>query len=128
VGGIEARGLILGALIAHESGRPFFPFRKPGKLPWRALRESYSLEYGQGTLEMHEDAFPPGSGVLIVDDLLATGGTAAAAVRLVKRGGGEVVGVAFLVELGFLPGRQALLAEGLTADRIGRLVEFDAEA
>ena len=124
VGGIESRGLIFGALIAQESGRPFFPFRKPGKLPWRCLRESYALEYGENTLEMHEDAFTPGSRVLIVDDLLATGGTAAAAARLVRRGKGEIAGVAFVVELAFLSGRGPLLGAGIAENRIRSLVSF----
>ena len=126
VGGIEARGLILRTLVAYETGRPFFPFRKPGKLPGRTLSESYALEYGHGTLEMHADAFPPGARVLIVDDLLATGGTAAAALRLARRAGGEVIGVAFLVELDFLPGRAALLAAGIASDRARSLVHFGA--
>ena len=125
VGGIEARGLILGTLIAHESGRPFFPFRKPGKLPWKTLREAYQLEYGQNALEMHADAFSTGDRILIVDDLLATGGTASAATRLVHRAGGALAGLAFLVELVYLPGRERLLAEGLADERIYSLIRFD---
>jgi adenine phosphoribosyltransferase len=124
VGGIEARGLILGAPIAHSYGKPFFPFRKPGKLPWKALRESFKKEYGQDELEIHADAFKPGARVLIVDDLLATGGTAAAAVRLVRAAGGEIAGIAFLVELPFLNGRAVLHREGLADDRIECLVAF----
>jgi len=124
VGGIEARGLILGTLIAHASDRPFFPFRKPGKLPWKTLREPYQLEYGQNALEMHADAFSRGQRVLIVDDLLATGGTAGAAARLVRRGGGELTGIAFLVELTYLPGRAKLAAEGLSEDRVLSLIRF----
>ncbi len=124
VGGIEARGLIVGALMAHESGRPFFPFRKPGKLPWRALRESYQLEYGQNSLEMHIDAFHPGQRILVVDDLLATGGTASAAVRLIRRAQGQVIGIAFLVELNFLGGRRRLLAEGVEEESIVSLIAF----
>ncbi|MCK4414038.1 MAG: adenine phosphoribosyltransferase [Candidatus Eisenbacteria sp.] len=124
VGGIEARGLILGTLIAHDSERPFFPFRKPGKLPWKTLRESYRLEYGENALEMHVDAVGEGQRVLIVDDLLATGGTAAAATRLVRRAGAEMTGIAFLVELGYLDGRAPLLAEGLTAQQIRSLIIF----
>ncbi|MFH1145285.1 MAG: adenine phosphoribosyltransferase [Candidatus Eisenbacteria bacterium] len=124
VGGIEARGLILGTLIAHESNRPFFPFRKPGKLPWKTLRESYQLEYGQNALEMHADAFQPGQRVLIVDDLLATGGTAGAAIRLVRRAQGNLVGLAFLVELTYLPGRDRLKQESLSDERIFSLIRF----
>jgi len=125
VGGIEARGLILGTLIAHLSGRSFFPFRKPGKLPWKTLREAYQLEYGQNALEMHADAFKPGQRILIVDDLLATGGTAGAAARLVRRAGGELIGLAFLVELIYLPGRAKLRAEGLPDERVYSLIRFD---
>lgn len=127
VGGIESRGLIFGVLVAQACLRPFFPFRKLGKLPWRCLRESYSLEYGEAALEMHEDAFPRGARVLILDDLLATGGTAAAAARLVQRAGGEVVGVGFVVELGFLPGREPLRAAGIAEERIQSLIAFGVE-
>jgi len=126
VGGIEARGLILGAPIAHTYGKPFFPFRKPGKLPWKALRESFDKEYGRDAIEIHADAVPPGARVLIVDDLLATGGTAAAAARLVQRAGGVVAGMGFLVELTFLPGRRILQGEGVADERIASLVAFAA--
>jgi adenine phosphoribosyltransferase len=126
VGGVEARGFILGALVAHTAGRPFFPLRKAGKLPWRCLKESYSLEYGEAQLEMHEDAFEPQQRVLIVDDLLATGGTAAAAARLVHRAGGVLVGLTFLVELPFLDGRRPLHELGVQEDRILSLVRFAA--
>jgi len=126
VGGIEARGLVLGAPIAHAYNKPFFPFRKPGKLPWETMREAYQLEYGEDALEIHADAFAPGARVLIVDDLLATGGTATAAVRLVKRAGGELAGLTFLVELSFLKGRALLEAEGLKRDRIESLIAFAA--
>lgn len=122
VGGIEARGLIFGALVAHAAGKPFFPFRKPGKLPYRSLREAYSLEYGQAEIEIHVDALTPGQRVLIVDDLLATGGTAAAAARLVRRAGGEIAGAAFVVELAFLDGRRALHAAGVADERIVSLL------
>lgn len=124
VGGIEARGLIFGALVAHTAGKPFFPFRKVGKLPYRSLRESYDLEYGQAEIEIHVDAIAPGQRVLIIDDLLATGGTAAAAARLVRRAGAEIAGVAFVVELAFLPGRDALHAAGVADERIVSLVGF----
>jgi len=111
--GIESRGFILGAAMADRLRAGFVPVRKLGKLPAKTVRESYSLEYGTDSLEVHEDAIEKGQRVLIVDDLLATGGTAAAVTKLVKRLGGTVVGLAFLVELGFLPGRQKLEGEQL---------------
>lgn len=111
--GIESRGFILGAAMADRLRAGFVPVRKLGKLPAKTVRESYSLEYGTDSLEVHEDAIERGQRVLIVDDLLATGGTAAAVTKLVKRLGGTVVGLAFLVELGFLPGRQKLEGERL---------------
>ncbi|HEX7276818.1 MAG TPA: adenine phosphoribosyltransferase [Acidimicrobiales bacterium] len=103
--GIEARGFILAAPIAHLLGAGFVPVRKPGKLPWRTRVEEYSLEYGTDRLEMHEDAIAPGDNVLVVDDVLATGGTAAATLRLVEAAGGTVVGLGFVIELAFLNGR-----------------------
>ncbi|MBM3781069.1 MAG: adenine phosphoribosyltransferase [Acidobacteria bacterium] len=106
--GIESRGFIMGAAVAQALGCGFVPIRKPGKLPSSTLRESYALEYGTDTLEMHTDAITPGQRVLIVDDVLATGGTAAAAVRLVTAVGGDLVALAFLIELVFLQGRQRL--------------------
>lgn len=106
--GIEARGFIFGAALAYRLCKGFAPVRKPGKLPWRADRETYELEYGEGILELHEDAVERGERVLIIDDLLATGGTAAAAARLVERRGGEVASIAFVVELSFLEGRKLL--------------------
>jgi adenine phosphoribosyltransferase len=108
VAGIESRGLIIGSALAHELGTGLVPVRKEGKLPWKTVRASYSLEYGQAVTELHEDAFEAGARVLIVDDLLATGGTAQAAVQLVNKLKGKIVGLAFLVELGFLQGRQRL--------------------
>ena len=108
VAGIESRGLILGAALAYALGTGLVPVRKEGKLPWNTVKASYALEYGQATTELHSDAFRPGSRVLIVDDLLATGGTAEAAVQLVRKLEGKIVGLAFLVELGFLRGRQRL--------------------
>ena len=111
--GIESRGFILGAAVADRLHTGFVPIRKPGKLPSRTIRQSYDLEYGSDTLEMHHDAIDQGQRVLIVDDLLATGGTARAAVDLVKRAGGEVAGLAFLVELQFLNGRARLGEEPL---------------
>jgi adenine phosphoribosyltransferase len=106
--GIEARGFILGAGLAHELGVGFLPARKPGKLPWETVSESYQLEYGWDALEAHRDACPPGSKILIVDDVLATGGTAQAAGILVRQLGGELVGWSFLLELTFLSGRSRL--------------------
>jgi adenine phosphoribosyltransferase len=106
--GIEARGFMFGAPVALALDAGFVPARKPGKLPWRTLQERYALEYGTDGLELHEDALRPGERVLVVDDLLATGGTAAAAGALVRRLGGELVGFAFVAELGFLPGRSRL--------------------
>jgi adenine phosphoribosyltransferase len=106
--GIESRGFILGALVACELGTGFVPVRKAGKLPWKVLRESYSLEYGQDTIEMHEDAVEPGQSVLIVDDLIATGGTAAATCTLAEAAGARVLGLSFLVELCGLGGRERL--------------------
>lgn len=126
VGGIEARGFVLGALVAHTAGKPFFPFRKAGKLPWKTMRESYSLEYGDDAIEMHVDAFAKGQRILIVDDLLATGGTAAAAARLVDRAGGVLGGIVFLVELAFLNGRQKLISGGIPDKKIVSLVQYQA--
>jgi len=109
--GIESRGFILGAAVAQSLGAGFVPIRKPGKLPSKARRESYALEYGTDALEIHEDAVRPGTRVLVVDDVLATGGTAAAASRLVRGVGGDLVAMAFLIELGFLAGRSRLGGE-----------------
>jgi adenine phosphoribosyltransferase len=106
--GIEARGFILAAPVACCLRAGFVPVRKQGKLPAETLAESYQLEYGTATVEVHVDAFRPGDRVLIVDDVLATGGTAAASVRLVRRSGAEVVAVSVLLELGFLGGRAKL--------------------
>ncbi len=106
--GIESRGFILGSAVAERLGAGFIPVRKPGKLPSKAIKETYALEYGTDALEMHADAISTGERVLIVDDVLATGGTAAAAVELVKRGGGALQGLAFLIELTGLQGKAKL--------------------
>ena len=106
--GAEARGFILGGALAYRLGAGFIPARKPGKLPWTTTSAEYALEYGTDQLEMHVDAVLPGDKVLIVDDVLATGGTASAKADLVARSGGEVVGYAFLMELDFFHGRDKL--------------------
>jgi adenine phosphoribosyltransferase len=106
--GIEARGFIVASPVAYHFGAGFVPVRKAGKLPWDSEAEEYELEYGTETLEIHKDAFVPGERVLIVDDVLATGGTARATARLVERLGGVVVGIACLIELSFLNGRDQL--------------------
>jgi adenine phosphoribosyltransferase len=106
--GIEARGFMFGAALARELGLGFVPARKPGKLPRKTERISYGLEYGSDGLEVHADAFAPGEGVLIVDDVLATGGTAAAAAELVERLGARVTGLTFCIELALLQGRSKL--------------------
>jgi adenine phosphoribosyltransferase len=111
VAGVESRGFIFGAAVADRMGVGFTPVRKPGKLPSKTLRETYALEYGTDSLEMHADAITNGQRVLIVDDLLATGGTARATADLIKRAGGQVHALAFLIELVALEGRQRLAGE-----------------
>jgi adenine phosphoribosyltransferase len=106
--GIEARGFIIGAPMALALQKGFVPIRKPGKLPAETISESYELEYGSNTIEMHKDALQPGDRVLLIDDLLATGGTIKAAVDLIEKLGAEVVGLGFLMELSFLDGREKL--------------------
>ncbi|NTX00974.1 adenine phosphoribosyltransferase [Myxococcus sp. CA040A] len=113
--GVEARGFLLGAPIALALGSGFVPARKPGKLPHRSIVERYSLEYGADGVEMHEDAILQGERVLVVDDVLATGGTAEATAKLVKRLGGELVGFSFLISLDFLEGPQRLGRDKVTA-------------
>jgi len=111
--GIESRGFILGSAVAEQIGAGFVPVRKPGKLPARAIKEVYELEYGKDAIEIHADAIEKGQRVLIVDDVLATGGTAAATTRLVKQLGGELHGLAFLIELTFLGGKKKLTGENV---------------
>ena len=106
--GVEARGFIIAAPVAYKFGAAFVPVRKAGKLPWEIERVEYELEYGTDLLEIHRDAVDPGDSVVIVDDVLATGGTAAATARLVEKLGGSVLGLAFVIELEFLEGRQKL--------------------
>lgn len=106
--GPEARGFAVGAPLAYVLGVGFVPVRKPGKLPAETVRYSYDLEYGKDALEIHKDAISPGQKVLIVDDLLATGGTTSATIKLIEQLGGEVAGIAFIIELSYLNGRQLL--------------------
>lgn len=105
---IESRGFIFGSALALSLKKGFVPIRKPGKLPWKCQSESYQLEYGSDRIEIHEDAVKPGQGVLLVDDVLATGGTMEAAVKLVRKLGGTVAACSFVIELGFLEGRKRL--------------------
>jgi adenine phosphoribosyltransferase len=113
VAGIEARGFILAGAIAERLGAGFVPIRKQGKLPWRTIAQDYALEYGTDVVEIHEDALARGRRVLLVDDLIATGGTAAAAVKLLRRLGGEIVGAAFIIDLPDLGGADALRRDGI---------------
>lgn len=120
VAGIEARGFTLATPVADRLGAGFIPIRKPGKLPYDTVREEYTLEYGSDSLELHVDAAAPGEKVLLVDDVIATGGTAAAAVRLLRRLGADVVGIAVFIELAFLNGAEMLEGVPLHA-----LVRYD---
>ncbi len=113
VAGLEARGFILGGAIAHQLSVGFVPIRKKGKLPGPTLSEAYTLEYGEAVMEIHDDAIEAGERVLLVDDLLATGGTAAAGIRLIERLGGEIVGCAFVIDLPDLGGRARLAELGM---------------
>ena len=113
--GIESRGFILGAPIAQRLNRPFVPIRKAGKLPADTIKRSYELEYGSATIEMHADALSAGTRVALVDDLLATGGTAEASIQLVLQGGAEIATVAFLIELEALNGRERLLPQHIVS-------------
>ncbi|HZA13330.1 MAG TPA: adenine phosphoribosyltransferase [Myxococcaceae bacterium] len=118
--GIESRGFLFASPLAYVLGAGCAVVRKPGKLPWKTIREVYALEYGTDALEMHVDALAPGERALVVDDVLATGGTAGAAGRLVTRQGAEVLGYAFVIELGFLRG-----ADRLGRERVHALVRYD---
>jgi len=113
VAGLEARGFILGGAIAHQLSVGFVPIRKKGKLPGAVISEEYQLEYGEAVVEIHDDAIQPGERVLLVDDLLATGGTAAAGIRLIERLGGAITGCAFIVDLPDLGGHARLDAMGM---------------
>jgi adenine phosphoribosyltransferase len=118
----EARGFIIGGAVAQTLGVGFAAARKPGKLPWETIRQEYDLEYGTDVLELHRDAIQPGARVLVHDDLLATGGTAAATCAMVEALGGTVAGLAFVVELTFLPGRERLAGYDVLS-----LVQYDTE-
>ena len=120
--GLEARGFILGGTIAHQLGTGFVPIRKKGKLPGRTISQDYKLEYGEAIVELHDDAIQAGERILLVDDLLATGGTAEAGIKLVERLGGEIVGCSFIVDLPALGGRDKLIAMGMD---VQVLCEFD---
>lgn len=117
--GVEARGFLLGAALAYKLGLGIALVRKPGKLPWKTVKKSYALEYGEDTLEIHIDAFTPGERVIIADDLLATGGTVAAVVDLVEDVGAEVIECTFMAELEFLNGR-----DRLPKDKVYSLLKF----
>ena len=120
--GLEARGFILGGAVAHQLTTGFVPIRKKGKLPGTVISQAYQLEYGEAVMEIHDDALKPGERVLIVDDLLATGGTARAAIDLCRRLGAEVVGAAFVIDLPELGGRAVVEAAGV---EVHALTEFD---
>lgn len=113
VAGIEARGFILGGAIADRLGCGFIPIRKKGKLPWKTIGQEYTLEYGVDVIEIHEDALKAGQRILIVDDLIATGGTAEAAVKLIRRSGGNIVGATFIIDLPDLGGLSLLKSHGI---------------
>ncbi|NIA07263.1 MAG: adenine phosphoribosyltransferase [Actinobacteria bacterium] len=122
VAAIEARGFIFGAAVARQLGAGFVPIRKPGKLPAATTKVSYQLEYGSDSIEIHTDAISPGRRVLLIDDLLATGGTMAAACKLVTSLGAEIVALAFVIELSFLNGREKLAGHDILS-----LITYDAE-
>jgi len=112
IAGIEARGFILGGAVAHQLSLPFVPVRKKGKLPWKTIGEDYALEYGTDRVEIHEDAVAKGDHVIVVDDLIATGGTAFAAIKLIERAGAKVMGCSFVIDLPELGGADKLRALG----------------
>ena len=122
VAGIEARGFILGGAVAHELGRGFVPIRKKGKLPARTIGQDYSLEYGVDTIEIHADAISEGDRVLLIDDLIATGGTAEAAIELIRRSGGEIVAAAFVIDLPDLGGARRIAGKDV---KVHTLVSFE---
>lgn len=122
--GIEARGFVIGAAVAYKLGVGFVPIRKSGKLPWQTFQQEYALEYGSDVMEIHQDAIVEGEQVLLIDDLIATGGTAIAAVRLIEQLGGEISGCAFVIDLPDLGGMQRLQALGL---QTFALCQFEGE-
>ena len=122
VAGIEARGFIIAGAVAHQLSVGFVPVRKKGKLPWKTIGQTYDLEYGTDTVEIHEDAVQKGDSVLLVDDLIATGGTAEAAIKLIEKAGGTVVGCSFIIDLPELKGRRRLEKLG---KKVLSLVEFE---
>ena len=124
VAGIEARGFILGGAVAHELGRGFVPIRKKGKLPYKTIGQDYELEYGVDAVEIHADAISAGDRVLLVDDLVATGGTADAAIDLIRKSGGEVVAACFIIDLPDLGGADRLRRKGVT---IHTLMAFEGD-
>lgn len=117
----EARGFIIGSALAYAMGKGFAPVRKKGKLPWETLQGEYQLEYGTDTLEIHKDAVAPGQKVLVVDDLLATGGTIAATIDMVEKLGGQIAGLVFLIELTYIPGRANLSKMGYQVHSVVKL-------
>jgi len=124
VAGVEARGFILGGAVAHQLSVGFVPVRKKGKLPWKTIGQDYDLEYGSDRVEVHADAIVAGNDILLVDDLIATGGTAEATIRLVQQAGGTIVGATFVIELLDLGGRQRLEAFGV---EVRALCAFEGE-
>ncbi|WP_373356421.1 adenine phosphoribosyltransferase [Pseudoroseicyclus sp. CXY001] len=124
IAGLEARGFVIGGAMAHQLGKGFVPIRKAGKLPGAVLSQGYKLEYGEAVMEVHDDAVQPGQKVLLVDDLLATGGTAEAGIRLIEKMGGEVVGCAFLIDLPDLGGRKHLESLGM---KVQALTSFEGD-
>lgn len=120
--GLEARGFIIGGAIAHQLSVGFVPIRKKGKLPGPVISEEYTLEYGEAVVEIHDDAIQPGERILVVDDLLATGGTAEAGIKLIERLGGKIIGCSFIIDLPALGGRKRLEAMGMEVET---LCEFD---
>jgi adenine phosphoribosyltransferase len=124
VAGIEARGFILGGAVAHQLSVGFVPVRKQGKLPWETIGEDYELEYGTDRVEIHRDAIAPDSHILLVDDLIATGGTAEATIKLIQQAGGEVVGCSFVIDLPDLGGRKLLESMGL---KVLTLCEYEGD-
>lgn len=122
--GLEARGFILGGAIAHQLSVGFVPIRKKGKLPGKTIEQAYTLEYGEAVMEVHDDAIQPGEKILLVDDLLATGGTAEAGIKLIERMGGEIISSAFIIDLPELGGRKKLESMGMD---VFALCEFDGK-